>query len=201
MQGDTPASIVNRALEGIAGQTGVIGTPGTFTAADGSDSSASIAANLIYTPAFQTLLRSQDWEFALTDAAMVQYPATPLPYPTFYYPTDCARIRQVAPVTVNVNDPAPTRWNVVTLLLADVQTRFIIVTTPGFTNTAPPWSGRLWYQTTNSPEAQWDGIFTEAMVRYLGSELAMPVGGRPDFSREKLAEAGQMMTSGVARDQ
>lgn len=55
--------------------------------------------------------------------------------------------------------------------------------------------------TTNSvTEAQWDSVFTEQMVRFLGSMLAMPVGGRPDFSRELLGQAGGLGEAGRDRD-
>jgi hypothetical protein len=49
-------------------------------------------------------------------------------------------------------------------------------------------------------EAQWDSIFAEAVVRYLGSMLAMPIGGRPDFSREMLGQAGGLGEAGRDRD-
>ena len=58
----------------------------------------------------------------------------------------------------------------------------------------------LVYTTADITENQWDALFTEQMVRYLGSMLAMPVGGRPDFSREMLGQAGGLGQAGRDRD-
>jgi hypothetical protein len=54
--------------------------------------------------------------------------------------------------------------------------------------------------TSDVTEAQWDSIFTEQMVRFLGSMLAMPIGGRPDFARELLGQAGGLGEAGRDRD-
>ncbi len=49
-------------------------------------------------------------------------------------------------------------------------------------------------------ESQFDQTFAEAVVRFLASELAMPIGGRPDFAKQKLVEAGQLITSDSGKD-
>lgn len=58
----------------------------------------------------------------------------------------------------------------------------------------------LIYSTAFVTEAEFDSIFTEQLVRYLGSMLAMPIAGRPDFSREMLNAAGRIGQAGVDRD-
>jgi hypothetical protein len=61
-------------------------------------------------------------------------------------------------------------------------------------------NAQLVYTTDNVTEDDWDSMFTEQMVRYLGSMLVMPVGGRPDFAREFLNQAGGVGIAGKDRD-
>lgn len=58
----------------------------------------------------------------------------------------------------------------------------------------------LTYSTSLINENDWDSVFAEQMVRYLGSMLAMPVAGRPDFSKEMLDIAGKIGFAGVDKD-
>ena len=46
----------------------------------------------------------------------------------------------------------------------------------------------------------WDSMFTEQMVRYLGSQLAIPVAGRPDFSEKMLDWSGKIGGAAMDRD-
>jgi hypothetical protein len=61
-------------------------------------------------------------------------------------------------------------------------------------------SAALTYTTNLVTEAQWDSMFQEAVVRALAAALSVALAGRPDFSREKMAEAGQIMASAPGKD-
>lgn len=184
----TAASVVNQALQEIAAQATVTGVNPAF---DGS--AAGNAAGILYTPCVNLLLREQDWEFSRKTVALTTSGTTPV-YPWtngYLYPTDCVRIRSVVPATWDANDPQPVRWSEGVQTIGGVATRVI------FCDVA---TASLTYSTNAVTEDDWDSMFQEAMVRLLGSELAMALGGRPDFSRVKLGEAGQIMASGADKD-
>lgn len=61
-------------------------------------------------------------------------------------------------------------------------------------------SAGLIYSTNAVTEYDMDEMYVEQLVRYLGSLLAMPVAGRPDFSKEMLDIAGKMGIAGKDRD-
>lgn len=189
MSGTTPADIVNRALQQIAAQATITGAPPTF---DGTPTG--IAAGLLYEPMVQMLLRSQDWEFARRASVPLALDGNTAAAPwafEYAYPADCMRLRSVAPASFNANDPAPVRWEVGTNTIAGVQSTVIL------TNQA---AAVATYTSSNVTENDWDPMFAEAVVRALASELAMAVGGRPDISREKLGESGQIAQSDQGRD-
>lgn len=188
----TPADIVNRALQEIAGQATVTGSLPAF---DGSP--AGVAAGILYTPMLQMLLRAQDPEFARTPlSTLIPIPGPP-PGPAgaawFTYPPDCLRLRQVVPPLAGTDpfDPQPVRWDVV----ENVGGRAIMVLSPANIGAA----GAI-YTTSSITENQFDPMFAESFVRALASELAMAIGGRPDFSREKLGESGQIGQADQGRD-
>ena len=186
----TSLDIANRALIEIGQQqTLVSGSPPTF---DGSSSGITVGS--LYAPAVQLLLRNQDWEFSRKTAALV-LSGNPSPLYNFQYeylyPSDCLKVRQVLPATWDAFDPQPSRWIVMDDVILGVQTRVILSTIA---------NAEITYTTSLVTEDDWDAMFAETVVRYIASEAVMPIGGRPDFSREKLAEAGQIMTSGDAKD-
>lgn len=182
--GTTQLSVINRALTEISR-----GNPVTAS----MDEADYVYATTLYSGAVQTLLRTQDWEFARTEGALTAATGTPpLAYPYHYlYPNDCLRIRQILPDTWDPNDPQATRWDVGTAILSGIPTRLIATTVS---------PARIIYTTVNVVEAEWDSVFTESLVRYLGSQLALPVAGRPDFSREQLGVAGRLAGAGMDRD-
>jgi hypothetical protein len=187
--GTTSASIVNRALAEIAGQYSVTGTNPTF---DGS--AAGNAAGTLYNGAVNLLLRQSDYEFSRTTVALTPLVvATPLNWTyAFLYPTDCLKIRQVFPTIATPDyDPQPILWDVATVAISGFQNRAI------YTNIAP---ASLVYTTSSVTENEWDSMFEEAMVRYLASELAMAIGGRPDFSKEMLGVAGGLSQESGGKD-
>ena len=184
------AGIVNQALAHIAAQASVVGAVPMLT----GGGSASEYANVLYPQCVDMLLREQDYEFA----RVVGAPLTLAPGAAtggwsyaYIYPSDCLRLRQVTPAVPDANDPWPIGWNVANVVIGGTPTRVILCNiTPALAN----------YTTSSVTEAEWDSLFTEAMIRLLASELAIALGGRPDLGRAKLAEAGQIMSSAVGRD-
>lgn len=185
----TSADITNRALAQIAAQAVVTGLVPNLT----GGGQASVAANILYGSVVQMILREQDWEFSRLTAPLsitANTPAYPWTY-EYLYPTDCLKVRQVQPSTWVAGDPQPVRWEVADHPVGGAPTRVILC------NLA---NAQLVYTTSNVTENQWDSLFAEAVVRTLGSELALALGGRPDLSRVKLGEAGSIMQSGSGRD-
>ena len=176
--------IINRSLTEIAARQPISGSPPTY-----DNSAAAVAAVQLYQPAVETLLRQQDFEFARTVAPLaVQAGTPPLGWAFQYtYPATCLRVRQIVPATFDPFDPQPVVWDVGTV--SGVRVVWV--------NEA---SAQIGITTNAITENEWDSLFTEQMVRYLGSMLAMPVGGRPDFSREMLGQAGGLGEAGRDRD-
>lgn len=176
-------SIINRALTEIAARQPIT----TLTGAEG------VAAAQLYQPAVEFLLRQQDFEFSRSTKTLTTGAGTPpLQWAFQYlYPTDCLRIRQVTPTVWDPFDPPLCRWDVGTVSISAVQTRVI------WTDIA---AAKIVYTTNAITEGEWDPMFQEQMVRYLGSMLIMPIGGRPDMSREFLAQAGGIGGAANNRD-
>lgn len=176
--------IINRSLTEIAARQPITGAPPTY-----DNSPAALAAVQLYQPAVETLLRQQDWEFSRVVAALVvQVGTPPLGWGFQYtYPEPCIRVRQIVPETFDPTDPQPVVWDV----------GFAGGERVVWTNEV---GAQIVYTTNAITEDDWDSVFTEQMVRYLGSMLAMPVGGRPDFSREMLGQAGGLGEAGRDRD-
>ena len=178
-------AVVNMALQQIASQSQIIAL--TDTTPEG------IAASLLYAQCVQLCLREMSPEFARKQAALVLNGlAAPAPWAFDYtYPSDCVGIRQVMPASSNANDPQPVRWFVHPVIVMGSSVNAI----------ATNQIGALLVYTTNAVvEPQWDNIFTESVVRMLASELAMPIGGRPDFAKQKLTEVQPLMQSNYGKD-
>jgi hypothetical protein len=187
----TTLSVVNEALGEISAQYTVTGTLPDF---DGSP--AGVAAGLYYQPVIDLVLREQDWEFSrLTAPLSPSGIAVVAPFTSSWaYPSDCVRVRQLAPAAWNVNDPQPVRWSV----QDNSDTRVIFSTLP---QTVPPTAyPNIVYSSNNVTVAQWDAIFKEAFVRMLASVTALALGGRPDLAREKLKEGGELIQTGGGLD-
>ena len=181
-------SVVNTALELIAAQQQIT------SLTDGSP--AASAANVIYAPVVQLVLRDLDPDFARFTAALaLSGAATPVP-PWAYeylYPADCVRVRQVRPAagSYNINDPQPVRSAVAFDVISAVNTKVIL------TNQA---NALLVYTSLTPTEAQWDAQFAEAVSRRLANPLAMALSGRPDFAEELLSQAQEMAATAEAVD-
>ena len=182
----TQLKVANRALVEIA-QGNPLTSGDVSTNFDGSQNG--IYAAELYNGAARLLLRQMDWEFARTVVTLSASGRGPAPGWTYSYtyPTACERLRQVIPVITDPYDPQPIIWEV-----GNDGTGQVI-----WTNVA---SAEATITTNAVTEGQWDDIFTEQMVRYLGSLLSMPVAGRPDFSKEMLNIAGNIGTAGMDRD-
>jgi len=176
----TQLQVVNRALTEISRGNPVVNLTST---ADG------IYAATLYQGAVELLLRDQDSEFSRKVATLNLSGGTaPLGWTYEYtYPADCVRIRQVLPGTVDANDPQATRWDEGTV--GGVR----MIWTDAL-------SAKLVYTTNAVTESEWDSMFAERMVRYLGSQLALPVAGRPDFSKEMLQIAGRIGSAAEGKD-
>lgn len=173
----TAADIVNRALEMIGSQVQVTGSNPTF---DGTV--AGNAAGVLYTPAVELVMRESNPSFARRTAALVAAAGSPItPWTQKYtYPADCMRMRALRPASYSANDPQPVRGAIAFDSVAALK---VIVT-----NAA---SALAVYTSNAVVESQFDPSFCEALARKLANPLAMALQGRPDFSRELLAEAQQ----------
>jgi hypothetical protein len=184
------ATVVNSALEQIASQVRI----GALT--DATD--AAQAANVIYAPTVQLMLREIEPDFARFTAALA-VAITPPSYPPwafeYIYPADCVRLRQVRPPAgglgslVDPNDPQPIRANVAFDVIAAVNTKVIL------TNQA---DALAVYTSLTVTEAQWDSVFTDAVVRRLANPLAMALSGRPDFAKTILEQSAMMAVTAEA---
>ena len=190
--GTTSTFIANRAAAQIAGEAQVAGTWPNFTGAG----NVSTYCNILYAGVVNMVARQQDYECFRFVAPLVPTGQTPLaPWSQeFVYPSDCLKVRQVTPQTWDKNDPQPVEWSVEEHPNAQGAQQKVIGT-----NVA---NAQLVYTTSypNVTEAQWDSLFQEAVVRVLASELAMAIGGRPDFEKVLLEQGGQLIQVGAGKD-
>lgn len=184
--GLTSQQVVNEALQQIASQARITAlTDGTGPAN---------AANVIYVPTVQLMLRELDPDFARFTAALAPSgAATPVPPWAFeyVYPADMVRLRQVRPpqnLITDPNDPQPIRANVA----FDGANGKVILTNQA--------SALAVYTTSAVTELQWDSVFTDAVVRRLANPLAMALAGRPDFAKTILEQSAMMAQTAEAVD-
>jgi hypothetical protein len=173
----TSADVVNRALEVAARNVQVTGTNPTF---DGTP--AGNAAGVLYTPAVNLVMRQLDPAFARRTLTLTPVAGTiPPPWTHEYtYPTDCLRLRGLAPASPVANDPTPIRGQVAfdNGLAVKVIVCNIAAAVAKYTSSGPT-------------ETQWDWAFADAVAKRLANPLSMALAGRPDFARELLQEAEQ----------
>lgn len=182
--GLTSTIVVNAALEQIAAQTQIT------SLADGS--AAAKAANVVYVPTVELMLRELDPDFArftapLTLSAAIA-PVVPWAY-EYLYPSDMLRLRQVRPPGSGTgslsdpNDPVPIRANVAFDTISAVVTKVIL------TNQV---NALAVYTSSQITEAAWDSVFADAVIRRLANPLAMAASGRPDFAEKILMQSAMM---------
>ena len=183
----TDTDICNRALAECVARYTLTGTLPNF-----DQSTAAKACALLYTPVWQMLLRDQDTEFSRQTANLATAGAATYPWSNAYaYPLDCLKIRSVVPATWNQNDPQAIRWSEQNQSISSTPTRIILTNVP---------AAVLVYTTSNLTPDVWDSTFQEAVVRFLASQLALTLSGRPDLAKGLLGQAGQIIQSGEARD-
>ncbi len=187
------AMVVNAALEQISSQTQITALN------DGSPSAR--AANVVYVPTVQLMLRELDPDFARFTAALVlsgaATPVVPWAY-EYLYPADCVRLRNVRPpgsgtgALADPYNPTPIRSNVAFDIIGAVPTKVIL------TNQQ---NALAVYTTSAVVEADWDSVFSDAVVRRLANPLAMALSGRPDFAKEILEQSARMATTAEMVDE
>ena len=190
--GTTVVAVVNYALELSATQAYIT------SLTDGSPQAN--AANIIYAPVVQLLLRELDPDFAMRTASLtLSAAATPIvPWAYEYlYPSDCVRLRQVRPPGSGIGaladpyDPYPILANVAFDVISAVNTKVIL------TNQQ---NALAVYTSSTVTEAQWDSAFAESVSRRLANPLVMALSGRPDFAKEILMQAAQMAATAESID-
>lgn len=184
------AQVVNTALELIDAQSFIT------SLTDGSGIAK--AANIIYQPVVQLMMREIEPEFSRFTAPLVAAIAPSQVPPWTYeyaYPSDCVRLRQVRPAagSYDVNNPQPVRANVAFDIIGNplVNTKVIL------TNQV---NALAVYTSYTVPEALWDAVFAEAVARRLSNPLAMALSGRPDFAKEILEESARVAATAEAVD-
>lgn len=175
-----PSDLVNRALLYIGdNQPPVTGSLPNF-----DNSTAGIAAGVLYTPCVQTVARMFGYDFSRRQAVLV-LSGNPSPVEwgfEYLYPANGIEVRQILPPSIpRPNNPVPIRWTVGNMNVTGAPTKII------WTNQA----SAIASFTNQPPEGLWDAGFTEAVVRLLASELAMALSGKPETSKIML-ESGQM---------
>lgn len=191
MLGDTSTTIVNRAINLIGGdQKPVTGQWPNF-----DDSAAGQAANILYQGAVQTAGRKHGFDFSRNQVTLaLTANAAPMGYLFEYlYPTNGIQVRQLIPTAdagTDPNDPLPVNWTVGNATVAAAPTKVI-------------WTDlddALALITNQPPEALWDALFTEEVVRLLASELAQAIEGKPDTAQANLETSAAFGSAGESRD-
>lgn len=187
--GLTQNQVIDEALQQIASQATVENNP-----------QIAAAAVIIYIPTVQLMLREIGPDFARFTAPLVIAVAPPS-YPPwafeYEYPANCVRLRQVRPPgsgtgsLADPNDPQPIRANVAFDIIASVNTKVILTNQP---------DAFAVYTSSAVTEAQWDSVFTDAVVRRLANPLSMALSGRPDFAEKILMQSAQMAQTAEAID-
>lgn len=183
----TAAGIVNAALQFTAAQApAVTGISPTF-----DSSVAGQAAQVIYLPTVQMLIRAMEPRFAWTvhnlvaqsNPTLIGNSAVPFAG-ELTYPADCLVLKELAPVQssiVDINDPDSIR--------AMVAYDPLVTGGPAKVILCDPAAAVAVYYSSSVTEAQFDPSFVEALIRHLANPLGMAVAGRPDFAKELLEQA------------
>ena len=186
----TALDIVNAAIQYIGDdQPPVTGSYPTF-----DDSAAGIAAAALYGSCVSTVARQFGWDFGRNQVALATSGnAAPLGCAYEYlYPSLAVEVQQIVPPAIaDPNNPLPQNWSVGSALVSGVPTKVI-------------WSNEqaalaVFTNPQLSNPTVWDPLFREAVVRLLGSEMAIAVAGKPDTSRDLLESASGFGNAGMTR--
>jgi hypothetical protein len=190
-----PADIVNRAtvlIGGLNNQPAVVGTPPNF---DGSP--IGIAAGIAYGGVIQTINKQYGYDFSRYEMALTLSGNTP-PWgftQEYLYPTNGVEVRQVmlsaaAQAAGDPNDPLPVLWNIGFNQVGGIPTKVIWTDVPSAYAVV---SGQ-------PPEALWDALYTEAVVRLLAAELDMAIAARPDSANIEMERMGLFQQVSMTRE-
>lgn len=178
----TSNTIANQAITYMGdNQAAVTGNSPNF-----DNSTAGKTLQNLYIPCVQTVGRRFGWDFSRFQGPLTLSgnPAGLFWTYEYLYPSDCVQLRQLLPATLlDPYDPAPITWIVANSLVSAIPTKVIQ------TNLI---SAHAVY-TNYPPEATWDSLFRESVVRLLASELAIAIAGRPDTARE-METSGEQFT-------
>lgn len=181
--------IANQAILLIGGNMPpVTGVPPNF---DGS--TAGRAAGALYGPCVATIARQNCWDFARKTATLVATGNNPPPNWAFEYayPTNAVQIWCLHPTLIaDANNPLPLNWTTATAVVGGIPVRVIHAQNANLQAVF----------NSNPPEAAWDSLFREAVVRLLASEMAMAIAGKPDVARSLLESANAFSNIGNERD-
>ena len=178
----TPADVINQAIEYAGNQASVTYSGGVW---DGDRISA-YAASVLYVPTWQMVARQVDPDFARRTAPLAAVTAGTLPpgwAHEYAYPSDCLRLRCLAPQPGSY-DPFDPQLILGNVALDPTAAPAKVI----FTNQA---DALAVYTSSDVTEDEWDALFEQAVVRQLANPLTMAVQGRPDFAREMLITAQQ----------
>lgn len=182
--------IANMAIQMVGdNQPAVTGFAPTF-----DNSPAGVALQFLYNETVQAVQRRFEWDASRRVLALTLSGNTG-PYVDGYlyeylYPSVAIEIWNLTTAAADPNDPLPANWTVGNTLVSGVQTKVI------WTSVA---SAQGVYN-NNVTEAAWDAGFTEAVVRELGSKLAMALAGRPETEQSFLQSGEAAIGVAQTRD-
>lgn len=175
----TNVELANRALAEIGTRSKIV-TLGDATQPE------SLYAGILYTPFRDFLLRKDDYDFAMKQAVLTAAGTVIAPWTrTYAYPSDCLRIRSLLPFSYDALDPLPIEWN--ELNVANV---IFIVSKQDVGNAL---------YTFAANENQWDAMFQETFVRFLGAGLMFALRNGSTFSGEMINQAILFADANMAR--
>jgi len=159
-----------------------IGSRSTISALNDGSTEANYCT-LLYAPLRDFLLREGDYDFAMKSVTAAASGVATAPWIQSYtYPSGAIRIRQLIPTTYNPLDPRPVEWN--------------IFNAAGVRHIVSKQTVSSILYTFGDVEAVMDSIFSESLVRLLGSGLAFALTNRIEASDKELKEA--MTFAGIA---
>lgn len=186
----TSTEIANQALQLIGGNNQPVS--GVYPNFGPATSAAAVAANLLYGPCVQTVGRQFEWDFARNTQALV-LSGNVAPYPwskEYLYPEHCIQVWTLFPATeIDPNNPSPVNFVEANNIVGAAQVRVIhtdLASAMAVFNNYPR-------------EDTWSADFREAVVRLLGSELVMAIGGKPDVAEGAIQSYGAFEKIGETR--
>lgn len=145
----------------------------------------------LYTPAVQTVFKQFEYEFTrnTVDLILSGNVAPPEWALEYIYPSEAVEVWQILPAFLgDPNNPMPVNWVIANNIVAGQQIRVIqtnIANAQAVIDNAPN-------------ENAWDAEVREVVVRFLASELAIALAGKPETSTVMYQTGAQF--SSIARE-